>query len=1612
MLKKICYSIIFIVCILCISIGVNADEIKPSAESLHPYVYLNSEYIESLFDESGNIKPEFEKSYNQFVKIANESLGSQPTDGILDSSISNKLAIRAMMHVLDSDTYGLSHAKETVAYTLNYIKNAKTAYTDNISMYKDYGSNAIQIGALVYDWCYDVMTEEQKNLLPQYTMALYDIKDANGLYIQPCRASNVDDWSEIAGTAVGQPIVYNSIAATAFYDFNASEFYNVIMPKIQGNMAEAVKMYGIKGALTDGSISYTREYYTYYIQTLFKRLGATDDELESLYGNQQPIGYKMLYARTPYGALIKQGDDFYQHNYVMNTYTKGAETTIFGQLAALYGNQYFKHQYLKQNSTINDYLEFICTSGTEQSKLPDDLPLAYKTSDPRSEILARTSWQDGITSKTVTAYMNMNERRTGDHDHADIGNFQLYYKGPLTMPAGIYSGGDWGGNHWAGFYVRTSAANCVTVTNPSDKFIFAGNTPIFENDGGQRFVVADAGTPKENWTTYTKLSEHQSEISRRAQTESTFIGPQEKTPAFSYIKGDITKAYSDITLDSYKRSMVFMDTFNDTYPGALVVFDRVVSDNASYKKKWLLQSVSDPQISGNTITITNTKDGANGKLVNTTLLPENPTISKVGGIDKYVINSTEYPAPQSTASEAYRSGFRAEVSPKSENTEDIFLNVMYVTDADGGAPALPAYKETATGFVGITLLDRTVMFSSNGSVVNTAFDLTVRNNNNGGQMTVLLTDINAGKWHIFGEDTNLILESKASENTLTFKVDAGIYTISPADSSYSLSQQLWQDETKEAHGDFAVKYNNGYIYQPDEAKMIDNVPYISADTAKGLGFNVSVSGNTVTMSKGNNTVVTKVDANNYTLNGMTIGMTNSPKLINNTVYISPGDMRSALSIGNIEYNKYSKTLSMADGSKIDYDGYLYPQTVDGIDAAPKLCDGFTTETVTFSKEYPYHYSPITYYFGENGKHINKIQISCDYGSGNFKAYISQDGTEYSLLKDKFVQDKPGQYSLEVKDIARYIRFVPVGDVSLSEVAVYGNVPTQKTKLLMGNVTHFNLDESNNVYAYIDSGYDSASLYLGEQKIYEFQSDTNGIYKLSLSECDLVNIDFGKYDLKLSAVYNDIEYHDTVSVNIVDYKNKLTVVDEEITGNTKPYGNKNGYSFNRVIQNCTDSYENGKIKLTFANQTVSASPFVYFEGFNYGRGVYEVRFDTEFSNSNFVISNEMRGTGYSTDPVFKTVSGLCGRYQIILRLDTENNILRTYAKNIDTETDFKCIREEEFAYESLRHIRLVFSCYDQNGGYITLDNLSMDYTEISPEIILPSANETVSLEATLSAYVGKADEIIFKINGETVKTFTSADVTDDGVYSCDITFNTYGNKYFEIFVKDGDNFYVNTCDFFVSNLSFDIISQISYDGKETSLSSVYMVPVNTNKIELKLSDNISEFSKDLIHLENKGTKVDVDITYNSSSKTVTISELKASAMDDIDIVISKDTQFSVNGGTAEKIGIDTFVKLYVANINGIYSSPLVVDIANSGKVAFVYTRCLNTIETKECSLIFVQYDKSGEKLLDDVTIKKLSIEKNKLKIILQKFECEQPITHSKIMFWDNKLVPLTESYPIK
>jgi heparin/heparan-sulfate lyase len=367
--------------------------------------------------------------------------------------------------------------------------------------------------------------------------------------------------------------------------------------------------------------------------------------------------------------------------------------------------------------------------------------------------------------------MKVNVYNFNNHNHADAGTFELYYKGPLAIHSGLYEGknGAYGSPHHLNYYKRSIAQNTMLVYDPSEKFT-AGRSNELRNDGGQRLP--------NNWLEPRSLTELLRDGYKTGTVTGQGFGPDPQKPAYTYLEGDITEAYSS-KVKQVRRAFVFLNLGESNAPAALVVFDRVVSSNAAFRKYWLLHSMEEPVIEGNRATVRLTQLGWTGKLVNTTLLPEpaNSDIAKVGGPGKeFWVFGENYPnAPRrGTPEESETGSWRIELSPKQPAETDCFLNVMQIMDGD----AAPKQVEAVAGstLAGLRLADRVVLFQRGERSLDREASFTARGAAN---LKYLVTGLAAGTWQVWRDGRILLpaVEVAGTAGTLYFEGPAGTYSL-------------------------------------------------------------------------------------------------------------------------------------------------------------------------------------------------------------------------------------------------------------------------------------------------------------------------------------------------------------------------------------------------------------------------------------------------------------------------------------------------------------------------------------------------------------------------------------------------------------------------------------------------------------------------------------------------------------------------------------------------------------------------------------------------------------------------------------------------------------------
>lgn len=737
----------------------------PTPPKDHPRLFINASYLPELR----------KKPQHPLLKICWEKIlkaAAYKTDGYLplqgkqsnnNTDVRDAIEANALLFVLTNDQQA---GKQAVSSVLHYFETLKIdPAKPDVS--RELG-RAIVTGSIVYDWCYSLLSAQQKNVLVgrMETLAMkmeieWPLMKGSSITGHTVEAQLSRDMLSLGVAAYDEnPAIYNRVAGRIFAEFVPVRHF--FYPAGYYHQGSAY-----------GAYRFTWDLFATFI---FDRIGYPD-----VYGKDaQKIPYYFIYNRRPDGQLFRDGDDYSEQSTPFGSWWNLGERTNF--LAGSYYkdpivlNEVLKERPVGQTGDfLFDFLFFDPTVLTTTTK--KTLPLSRYFSKPLGAMVARTGWQDGIQSPDAMATMKIQAYNFSNHQHLDAGSFQLYYKGPLAVQSGIYQGknGGYGSEHFKNYSQRSIAHNTLLIYDSTETFSWKDQSIV--NDGGQHYPN-DAYEP-ESMTELLQKGYKTAEILAHA------VGPDTLKPDYSYLKGELASAYGT-KVKSFKRSFVFLNLTNATYPAALIVFDKVSADRKEFKKQWLLHCVEEPRINGITTIIARTQKGYSGKLINTTLLPEKNDllIDKIGGPEKeYSVFGKNF--PQSMIATGKNSSdsavWRVSISPKVAALDNVFLNVMQVMDntVEPTASTLPERVET-NQLIGAKLRDRIVLFSKTGELINKRFSLLIKSE---GLASVLITDVKKGNWTIknVDEPTRPPDIVKNTEEVIYFKVRKGNYLITPTD---------------------------------------------------------------------------------------------------------------------------------------------------------------------------------------------------------------------------------------------------------------------------------------------------------------------------------------------------------------------------------------------------------------------------------------------------------------------------------------------------------------------------------------------------------------------------------------------------------------------------------------------------------------------------------------------------------------------------------------------------------------------------------------------------------------------------------------------------------------
>ncbi len=472
--------------------------------------------------------------------------------------------------------------------------------------------NPLLIGACVYDWCYPLLSQSQKQ---QFIDEFVRIAKLH----QPGFPADANTPAVVGHNSEGWLLSGQLPAGLAIYDednqmFDAAE-------SLLRQQFVPVRNFHYQAHMHHQGDSYISARFVHDIMAawLFRRAG-----LKQVFSkDQQYVPYQLLYHLRPDGQQMRSGDTFDD---------RGRDHSK--RRIALFTASYYRDLYLMTfadmnlfaSKTIEDKIFELLLRPSDMERKPlSELPRVKYFPEPMGEMIVRTGWNLGVNSDDAVVHMRIGNYFFGNHQRKDFGTFQIYYKGPLAVSSGVYEGEDkrakYGKPYWMNYYHQTSSQNGLLIYNNKLKQFEAKRPSI--NDGGQYWPNQGQDHPHN----LEMLVDSENGYKMGEVSEYGFV-PNSIDPEYSYIAGDITAAYPPETVENVRRTMATITTKNKNIPLVFIVYDRVVSRNPEFKKMWLLHSETMPTVEGNTIIIENNrphyqnKQQYFGKLIMRSVIPK------------------------------------------------------------------------------------------------------------------------------------------------------------------------------------------------------------------------------------------------------------------------------------------------------------------------------------------------------------------------------------------------------------------------------------------------------------------------------------------------------------------------------------------------------------------------------------------------------------------------------------------------------------------------------------------------------------------------------------------------------------------------------------------------------------------------------------------------------------------------------------------------------------------------------------------------------------------------------------------------------------------------------
>lgn len=648
---------------------------------------------------------------------------------------------KAFAYLVEGDTYKGYEAIYLYEKLLASIPLCPEKHENNDDDTRGKGGY-INLGAKVYDWCYDLLTEEDKKMI------YAGCQNILGPYMEIGFPPAAESQSTISSHSSEAQLLQNWLAlAIAVYD-DYPNAYDYIGSRLFAEYIPFRNYYYSSNFIHQGT-SYGSYRFGFDLYSDWLMQAMTGGEHVYI-NNIQNIMTSWGYLIRPDGWLMRLGDDGKQSRFE----NIRKDVTI---IANLYKNRYAKALFDRYTSnggyalSACEYL--IIHDPSVQAGSFDELPLAIYNGSPVGQIIARTGWDmDDINSDDITVIMRIGETYVTNHDHYDAGSFQIYYKGSLAI--------DSGSENMSKYMVGTVAHNTLLVGTEDDfKTTSYGGQYIFDSEC-------------HDWSTWNKKANLKRRVSNEVIAEE--ISASNTKLDYAYITGDLSNSYDGA--QEVLRSMLFVPVENNKdVKGLFFVFDKLTTKTADYKKVFLLHMREEPSIVGNKIYITVEDGDYNGRLVDQVLELNGQTVEfeTIGGPGKneWLINNN-YGDKIDYSDHIDKGWGRIEVSTTGNKTS-YFFNVMTIGDANNSKVPEATLYETET-HAASKILDTVAIFNKDFYPTEDSFSINIASNE--AELTYYVTGVIDGEWQITVGGKTISATATEDGYMLVFKAPAGELT--------------------------------------------------------------------------------------------------------------------------------------------------------------------------------------------------------------------------------------------------------------------------------------------------------------------------------------------------------------------------------------------------------------------------------------------------------------------------------------------------------------------------------------------------------------------------------------------------------------------------------------------------------------------------------------------------------------------------------------------------------------------------------------------------------------------------------------------------------------------